>query len=196
VRRWLVVLTLVAALAGCSGDDDKARDAAATAPAPAQTVTETVERDAPAAKAEKEKKDKAGKEQPDGKQQPVEKKQPTAPATGSQPKESPGKVPAGQVQATNGSPPEVTLAVIDAESAYVKKSAVARYAGLFDRLEADCAEARTQLAESALTASHDVESQTDAQLSILAVLREVAGDNPSGQCSPAFQRVAQRHGAS
>ena len=110
-------------------------------------------------------------------------------------KQSRSKVPAGQVQATGDSPPEVTLAVIDAESAYVKKSAVARYAGLLDRLEEDCTEARAQLAEAALTASHDVESQTDEKLSILAVLREVVADNPSGQCAPAFQRVAERHGA-
>jgi len=193
VRRRLIVLTLVAALAGCSGDDDT--DPGAVATAPAQTVTETVERDAPAAKAEK--KEKAEKEQPAGNEQPAEKKQPAAGDTGAQEeKQSQAKAPAGQVQATNGSPPEVTLAVIDAESAYVKKTAVARYAGLLDRLEADCTEARTQLAESALTASHDVESQTDAKLSILAVLREVAGDHPSGQCIPAFQRVAERHGAS
>ena len=51
MRRRLIVLTLVAALAGCSGDDEK--DPGAVATAPAQTVTETVERDAPAAKAEK-----------------------------------------------------------------------------------------------------------------------------------------------
>jgi hypothetical protein len=191
------LLALVAALAGCSGDDEKEPDAVATAPASAQTVTETVARDAPAAKAEK--KEKAAKEKAASEatpEQPVEKKEPTAPATGSLPKESPGKAPAGQVQATNGSPPEVTLAVIDAESAYVKKSTVARYAGLLDRLEADCTEGRTQLAATALDASHDVESQTDAKLSILAVLREVAGDHPSGQCTPAFERVAERHGAS
>jgi hypothetical protein len=192
VRKRLIVLTLVAALAGCSRDDD---DPGAVATAPAQTVTETVERDAPAAKAEK-KKEKAEKEQPAAGEQPAEKKQPAGGDTGSREKQSQAKPPAGQVQATNGSPPEVTLAVIDAESAYVKKTAVARYAGLLDRLEADCTEARTQLAESALTASHDVESQTDAKLSILAVLREVAGDHPSGQCIPAFQRVAERHGAS
>ena len=189
MRRRLLLLGVVAALAGCSGDDEKGPPAAATAPQ--VTVTETVARGAPAASTEPEK-GKPRKEKRISEatpEEPVGKKQ-AAPDS-----KSGSGVPAGQVQATNGSPPEVTLAVIDAESAYVKKSAVARYAGLLDGLEADCTEARTQLAESALTASHDVTTETASKLSILAVLREVAADRPSGQCIPAFERVAQRHGA-
>ena len=99
------------------------------------------------------------------------------------------------MQATNGSPPEVTLAVIDAESAFVKRTTVARYAGLLDRLEGSCSESRALLAEAALTTSHDVESQTDAKLSILDALREVVADDPSGVCLPAFTAVAKRHRA-
>jgi hypothetical protein len=183
VRRRLTIVALVAALAGCSGDDEN--DPAAVATAPAQTVTETVERDAPPAKAEKK--------DTDGKKKQTSETSPKQPAEKGQAR---AKAPAGQVQATGDSPPEVTLAVIDAESAYVKKSAVARYAGLLDRLEPDCTEARAQLAESALTASHDVQSKTGEKLSILAVLREVAREHPSGQCVVAFRRVAERHGAS
>ena len=100
------------------------------------------------------------------------------------------------MQATNGSPPEVTLAVIDAKSAYVKKTTVRRYAEPLDTLEKNCTEPRVQLAESALTASHDVQVQTGSKLSILDVLHEVVDDHPSGVCVPAFTAVAKRHGGS
>ena len=93
------------------------------------------------------------------------------------------------MQATNDSPPEVTLAVIDAKSAYVKKSVVARYAALLDDLEPPCREARAQLAEAALTASHAT-TGTDGPLSILDVLKEVVASRPSGLCAPAFTRVS------
>jgi hypothetical protein len=96
----------------------------------------------------------------------------------------------GQVQATNDSPPEVTLAVIDQKSAYVKKTVVRRYAVLLDNLERDCQESRTQLAEAALTASHAT-AESENRLSILDVLKKVVAAHPSGVCGPAFTRVSQ-----
>ena len=180
------------ALAGCSGDGD---DKAAVSSRPAETVTVT----APAEKP-KSKKDttKAGEQD----KRTATEKAPAAdppelsggsdaPApSGNSKKQSADKVPAGQVEATNGSPPEVTLAVIDEESAFVKKSTVSRYAGLLDRLEADCSESRQELAEAALTASHET-AGTDNRLSILQVLRAVVASRPSGVCLPAFTRVSR-----
>jgi hypothetical protein len=95
----------------------------------------------------------------------------------------------GRVQATNDSPPEVTLAVIDQKSAYVKKTLVRRYAILLDDLERDCQESRTQLAEAALTASHST-ADSENRLSILDVLKKVVASHPSGVCGPAFTRVS------
>ena len=80
--------------------------------------------------------------------------------------------------------------MIDAKSAYVKKTVVARYAALLDELERPCREPRTQLAEAALTASHAT-AGTDAPLSILDVLREVVASRPSGVCGPAFTQVSE-----
>jgi hypothetical protein len=197
VRRRLTVLFAAAALAlgpaACSGDDDAGKQASEAPPA---TATEGTKTERQAARAEKKgpKKEKRISEA-----STAPEKEPAAPDTGAQekaPKGSGGAVPAGKVQATNGSPPEVTLAVIDAKSAYVKKSLVKRYAEPLDSLEKTCTEPREQLAESALTASHDVQSQTDSKLSILDVLREVVNDDPSGVCLPAFAAVGKRHGAS
>lgn len=198
------VLTLLGALAAtlglvaCGGSDggDKAADNAQ------QTVTVTV----PEPKA-----DSKAKDAPDdgnSSKKAAEEKKKEAPATdldsGKVSKEAPassggkndkgstsGSGPGpGQVQATNDSPPEVTLAVIDAKSAYVKKTLVSRYAGLLDQLERSCSEARTQLAENALTASHD----TAGRLSILEVLRQVVDAHPSGVCGPAFTAVSKGAG--
>jgi hypothetical protein len=198
VRRRLTVLFAAAALAlvpaACSGDDDDAGKQAAEAPPAAATEGTKTERRAARAEKKGPKKEKRISEA-----STAPEKEPAAPDTGARqkaPKRSGGAVPAGKVQATNGSPPEVTLAVIDAKSAYVKKSLVKRYAEPLDSLERTCTEPREQLAESALTASHDVESQTDSKLSILDVLREVVNDDPSGVCLPAFTAVAERHGAS
>lgn len=193
------------ALGACSGDDDGKQTAEAPqATTPAATTTEGTKTEKPAEKAKSKeekaepKKEKgsseASGEQAAKKQAPD--KQAAAPESGKQEKQSGSGVPAGQVQATNGSPPEVTLAVIDAKSAYVKKTTVRRYAEPLDALEKSCSEPRVQLAESALTASHDVQSQTGSNLSILDVLHEVVDDHPSGVCVPAFTAVAKRHGAS
>ena len=86
--------------------------------------------------------------------------------------------------------------MIGAKGAYVKKSLAARHAEPLDSLEKSCTEPREQLAESALTASHGVESQTASKLSILNVLHEVVKHDPTGVCLPAFTAVAKRHGAS
>jgi hypothetical protein len=189
-------MSLVAAvgltLGACSGDDGGDEQKAA-APQATTTGTATTERSPAKAGRKKPKREKRISEA-----STAPEKQPAAPDNRSQDKASngsAGQVPAGKVQATNGSPPEVTLAVIDAKSAYVKQSVVERYAEPLDSLEESCTEAREQLAESALTASHDVESQTDSQLSILDVLHEVVKDDPSGVCLPAFSAVAKRHGA-
>ena len=207
MRRRLLILSFATALGlalpACSGDDDGGDGGTQASTAPELTTPEPTKTEAAKGEGEKKVKEKAAKQEKrisEASGDEAAKKEPekkvTAPATGSQPKESGSKAPAGTVQATNGSPPEVTLAVIDAESAYVKKTTVARYAGLLDRLERGCSESRAQLAEAALTTSHDVESQTDAKLSILDALREVVADDPSGVCLPAFTAVAKRHGAS
>lgn len=203
MRRRLTAISIVAALGlalgACSGDDDGKQTAEAPqATTPAASTTEGT----------KTEKAKAKEDKPEPKEKPVSEapaeqaarkapdKQAAAPDSGKREKQSGSGVPAGQVQATNGSPPEVTLAVIDAKSAYVKKTTVRRYAEPLDTLEKSCTEARAQLAESALTASHDVQSQTGAKLSILDVLHEVVDDHPSGVCVPAFTAVAKRHGGS
>ena len=179
------------ALGACSGDDDGKQTAEAPqATTPAASTTEGTKTERPAEKVKKAepKKEKSSSEasvEQAAKKEPD--KQAAAPGSG---------VPAGQVQATNGSPPEVTLAVIDAKSAYVKKTTVRRYAEPLATLEKSCTEPRVQLAESALTASHDVQSQTGSKLSILDVLHEVVDDHPSGVCVPAFTAVAKRHGGS
>jgi hypothetical protein len=195
-----LVMALGLAFGACSGDDEGGKEAAEAPPA---TTAEGTRTERPADEA---KQDKPSKEKPKQDKRISEdfakttpKRKPAAPDSGSQEKASKGsggEVPAGKVQATNGSPPEVTLAVIDAKSAYVKETLVKRYAEPLDSLEKSCTESREQLAESALTASHDVESQTDSKLSILDALHEVAKDDPSGVCLPAFNAVAKRHGAS
>jgi hypothetical protein len=211
MRRRLTTLSLVVALGlalgACSGDDDAKQSAEAPpATTPGATTTGGTKPEPQADNGEKAKKkkkpaqDKRISEASDEQAaKTAPEKEPTAPDTGRQEKaskDSAGGVPAGQVQATNGSPPEVTLAVIDAESAYVKKSLVRRYAEPLDQLEKSCTEAREALAEASLTASHDVRSQTGSKLSILDVLHEVVKDHPSGVCLPAFTAVAKRHGAS
>ena len=187
---WAAVVTL-AACGGSDGGDD----VAATTQ---QTVTVTVPepeadpkaKDAPAdgssskKAAEERKKEAPVVDLDSGK---VDKRAPTSDGGKNEEGSTSGPGP-GQVMATNDSPPEVTLAVIDAKSAYVKKTLVARYAGLLDQLERPCREERVQLAEAALTASHD----TAGRLSILEVLRQVVAADPSGICGPAFSAVAER----
>ena len=184
---WAATLALVA----CGGSDGG--DEVADAPQPTVTVTvpdtETAT-DTPAKKAtgkgEGSKKETRIADVPPGTGAKEEPKS----ESGVKSKGSPGGPGPGQVQATNGSPPEVTLAVIDEKSAYVKKSVVARYAALLDDLEPPCREPRAQLAEAALTASHAT-TGTDAPLSILDVLKEVVVARPSGVCGPAFTRVSE-----
>ena len=188
---WVVAL----APAGCSGsgDDDKSSNASQ------ETVTVTVptseakskakSKDAARAEDSPGKTEKDKPAAPDGSKGAVTKVAP-APEPDAGSKGSAGGVPAGEVEATNGSPPEVTLAVIDAESASVKKSRVHRYAVLLDDLERACSESRTQLAEAALTASHNTKG-TQTPLSILDVLKAVANAHPSGVCADSFTRVAR-----
>ncbi len=180
-------------LASCSNDNGS--DRAASAPA---TVTVTAPAaDAPSQAKRAVRKKKAAKQAAKGSspvveapKATVEKSAPTS-GSGGRTKQSGDNVPAGKVEATNSSPPEVTLAVIDAENAYVTKSNVHRYAVLLDRLEASCDEAREQLAESSLTASRDTRGM-NVQLSILDVLKEVVAAHPSGVCIDTFARVAKR----
>ncbi len=188
---WAATLALVA----CGGSDGG--DEVADSPQPTVTVTvpetETA-RDKPAEKAtgkgegskKPSKKETRIADVPSGSGAEEEPRS----GSGGKSKGSPGGPGPGQVQATNGSPPEVTLAVIDAKSAYVKKTVVARYAALLDDLEPPCREPRAQLAEAALTASHATMG-TDAPLSILDVLREVVASRPSGVCGPAFTQVSE-----
>ena len=189
---FLGLCALGLALAGCSssGGGDKAADATQ----PVKTVTVTV----PASDS-----GSGDARRGDSSEGTVTEKAPAAdppkraatknapaPQSGTK-KNGPGySVPPGQVAATNGSPPEVTLAVIDEKSASVKKSTVRRYAVLLDRLEPPCQESREQLAESALTASHDTQGKK-TRLSILDVLDEVAASHPSGECIAAFTRVSR-----
>jgi len=187
---WAATLALVAC-GGSDGGDEVADSPQATVTV---TVPETETTPEPAEKAtgkgegskRSSKKETRIADVPSG---TGAKEEPTS-GSGGRSKGSPGGPGPGQVQATNGSPPEVTLAVIDAKSAYVKKSVVARYAALLDDLEPPCREARAQLAEAALTASHAT-TGTDAPLSILDVLKEVVAAGPSGVCGPAFTGVSE-----
>jgi hypothetical protein len=166
------------ALAACSGSDGDG-DSVADAPTQTVTVTETV--GAPELDSEERRSGEATpKESSPSPDQENERKAQTSPK------------PSGGA-ATGDSSPEFTLAVIDAESASVRRRRVRRYAVLLDRLEEGCEEARAELAEAALTTSHDVETTTKAKLSILDVLREVAASRPSGVCRDAFDRVREKH---
>ena len=197
-RRVATLSALMAtglALAGCAGDSGDEN--------PTRTVVETVT--VPEAKSAEPRKASPTRQRTEaGTTTDADPRTPTTDKSGPSPQaDSPNsrstakapataEVPADEVQATNRSAPEVTLAVIDAESASVKKSTVSRYAVLLDTLEAACRETRSDLAGAALQASEDTGGGGNGKVSILVVLQEVAASNPPGECASVFDRVARR----